>query len=52
MNEKETYPTQRKWIRILFLLVPLCLVVLFGCTHEEDYVGIYACKHEYGAETL
>ncbi|WP_173473263.1 hypothetical protein [Fibrobacter succinogenes] len=28
MNEKETYPTQRKWIRILFLLVPLCLVVL------------------------
>ncbi|WP_458450426.1 hypothetical protein, partial [Fibrobacter sp.] len=28
MNEKETYPTQRKWIRILLLLVPLCLVVL------------------------
>ena len=28
MNEKETYPTQRKWIRILFLLVPLCFVVL------------------------
>ena len=28
MIEKETYPTQRKWIRILLLLVPLCLVVL------------------------
>jgi hypothetical protein len=28
MNEKETYPTQRKWFKILFLLVPLCLVVL------------------------
>lgn len=52
MNEKETYPTQRKWIRILFLLVPLCLVVLFGCTHEEDYVGTYKCKHEYGEETV
>lgn len=52
MNEKETYPTQRKGFKILLLLVPLCLVVLFGCTHEEDYVGIYACKHEYGAETI
>ena len=28
MNEKETYPTQRKWFKILLLLVPLCLVVL------------------------
>jgi len=30
MNEKETYPTQRKWIRILLLLAPLCLVVLLA----------------------
>ena len=52
MNEKETYPTQRKWIRILLLLVPLCLVVLFGCTHEEDYVGTYKSKHKYGEETV
>ena len=51
MNEKETYPTQRKWIRILLLLVPLCLV-LFWCTHEEDYVGTYKCKHEYGEESI
>ena len=51
MNEKETYPTQRKWIRILLLLAPLCLV-LFWCTHEEDYVGTYKCKHEYGEETI
>ena len=28
MIEKETYLNQRKWIRILLLLVPLCLVVL------------------------
>ena len=51
MNEKETYPNQRKWIRILLLLAPLCLV-LFWCTHEEDYVGTYKCKHEYGEETV
>ena len=51
MNEKETYPTQRKWIKILLLLAPLCLV-LFWCTHEEDYVGTYKCKHEYGEETI
>ena len=30
MNEKETYPTQRKWIKILLLLAPLCLVVLLA----------------------
>ena len=41
-----------KFPKILFLLVPLCLVVLFGCTHEEDYVGTYKCKHEYGEETI
>ena len=52
MNEKETYPTQRKWIKILLLLAPLCLVVLFGCTHEEDYVGTYKSKHKYGEETV
>ena len=52
MNEKETYPTQRKGFKILLLLAPLCLVVLFGCTHEEDYVGTYKCKHEYGEETI
>ena len=52
LTSKEIRHVQRKWIRILLLLVPLCLVVLFGCTHEEDYVGIYACKHEYGAETI
>jgi hypothetical protein len=28
MIEKETYPNQRKWIRILLLLASLCLVVL------------------------
>ena len=41
-----------KFPKILLLLVPLCLVVLFGCTHEEDYVGTYKCKHEYGEETI
>ena len=40
-----------KFPKILLLLVPLCLV-LFWCTHEEDYVGTYKCKHEYGEETI
>jgi hypothetical protein len=40
-----------KFPKILLLLAPLCLV-LFWCTHEEDYIGTYKCKHEYGAETI
>ncbi|MBQ7079761.1 MAG: hypothetical protein IJM92_08880 [Fibrobacter sp.] len=40
-----------KFPKILLLFVPLCLV-LFWCTHEEDYVGTYKCKHEYGEETI
>ena len=40
-----------KFPKILLLLVPLCLV-LFWCTHEEDYVGTYTCKHKYGTETI
>ena len=40
-----------KFPKILLLLVPLCLV-LFWCTHEEDYVGTYKCKHEYGEESI
>ena len=51
MNEKETHPTQRNGFKILLLFVPLCLV-LFWCTHEEDYVGTYKCKHEYGEESI
>lgn len=46
MNEKETYPTQRKWIRILFLLVPLCLVVLlmalFKCSDHSLTIESFA----------
>jgi hypothetical protein len=41
-----------KFPKILLLLAPLFLVALFGCTHEEDYVGTYKCKHEYGEETI
>ena len=40
-----------KFPKILLLLAPLCLV-LFWCTHEEDYVGTYKCKHEYGEESI
>ena len=40
-----------KFPKILLLLVPLCLV-LFWCTHEEDYVGTYKCKHEYGEKSI
>ena len=40
-----------KFPKILLLFVPLCLV-LFWCTHEEDYVGTYKCKHEYGEESI
>ena len=52
MRKKKSCLSQRKWIKILLLLVPLCLVVLLGCMHEEDYVGTYKCKHKYGAETV
>ena len=51
-RQKETRQAKRKWIKILLLLVPLSLVVLFWCTHEEDYVGTYTCKHKYGAEMV
>ena len=40
-----------KFPKILLLLAPLC-PVLFWCMHEEDYVGTYKCKHEYGEETI
>jgi len=50
-RQKETRHAKRIWIKILLLLAPLCLV-LFWCTHEEDYVGTYKCKHEYGEETI
>ena len=52
MRRKETHHAKRKWIKILLLLVPLCLVVLLGCMHEEDYVGTYTCKHESGKESI
>ena len=41
-----------KLSKFLPLLAPLCLVVLFGCTHEEDYVGTYKSKRKYGEETV
>jgi len=51
MNEKETHPTQRKGFKILLLLVPLCLVVLLGCS-QEDYVGTYSRTHGSGFESV
>ena len=26
--------------------------MLLGCLYDEDLVGTYRCKHEYGAETI
>ncbi|MBR4916949.1 MAG: hypothetical protein IKZ45_07730 [Fibrobacter sp.] len=51
-RQKETRLAKRKWIKILLLLAPLCLVVLLGCMHEEDYVGTYKRKHKYVTETI
>lgn len=51
MCQKETRHAKRKWIKTLLLLAPLCFV-LFWCTHEDDYVGTYKCKHKYGEETI
>ena len=39
-------------IVITLFTAPFLVLMLFWCTHEEDYVGTYTCKHKYGAETI
>lgn len=41
---------RNKWIIIISL--GLFFYALLGCTRDENFIGTYTCKHEYGKETI